>query len=239
VSARSILVGLAFCPLALWGQSSQRNLGGNVDLGYMSSAGNSSVKTFSFNEKLTWRARQRLTVRQSLRSIYGESNKKTNASLFDLDASADYSLVDGLGVTVGGGFDRNRFAGISRRSEQTVGMSWRFRTLSGDSVRVTAGSSWTQQENVRGESRSFIAMRAGIWYKRQLGQGAHFQQALEGLPNLETRQDWRFNSETSVVAPLSKRLGLKAAYVIRYDNMPERDFQTTDRILTTGLQITY
>jgi hypothetical protein len=34
-------------------------------------------------------------------------------------------------------------------------------------------------------------------------------------------------------------VGLKLAYLIRYDSKPATGFGTSDRILTTGLQFTY
>jgi putative salt-induced outer membrane protein YdiY len=42
-----------------------------------------------------------------------------------------------------------------------------------------------------------------------------------------------------LIAPISQRIGLKISYVIRYDNVPQAGFSTTDRLFTTGLQLTF
>jgi putative salt-induced outer membrane protein len=123
--------------------------------------------------------------------------------------------------------------------EQTFGFAWRTATPMGDSIRIDAGSVWTQQRNIEGTRRHFIAVRAALAYKRPLPSGAHLQHAMEAVPNMETNEDWRFNSETAVVAPLSKALGLKLSYLVRYDHLPEPTFRTTDRVMTAGLQVTY
>jgi putative salt-induced outer membrane protein YdiY len=47
------------------------------------------------------------------------------------------------------------------------------------------------------------------------------------------------NTETGLVAPISSHIGLKLSYVIRFDNQPEPGFKKTDRLLTSGVQVTY
>ena len=42
-----------------------------------------------------------------------------------------------------------------------------------------------------------------------------------------------------MVAPLSRHLGLKIGYVVRFDNLPEPDVKKTDRFFTSGLQVTF
>ena len=46
-------------------------------------------------------------------------------------------------------------------------------------------------------------------------------------------------TESAIVAPLSAHIGIKAAYVVRYDSKPPTSFGTTDRVLTTGIQVSY
>jgi putative salt-induced outer membrane protein YdiY len=58
------------------------------------------------------------------------------------------------------------------------------------------------------------------------------------LPDLETSKDLRVNSETAIVAPLSARFAVKLGYLIRFDNLPEPGFRKTDRLFTSGLQVT-
>lgn len=73
-------------------------------------------------------------------------------------------------------------------------------------------------------------------------------QHVEFIPNFDDHNDFRINTETALVAPLSTAIGVKLGYVIRYDNVPgllpdpnptlER-LRKTDRFLTAGLTISY
>ena len=64
-------------------------------------------------------------------------------------------------------------------------------------------------------------------------------QSVEAIPNLDTSDDWRLNSESALVAAFSKRLALKLTYLVRYDHLPEPTFKDTDRLFTAGIQVTY
>lgn len=111
----------------------------------------------------------------------------------------------------GVGFDRNTFAGIKRRLEQQAGLQ----------ARVFAG----------GARGGGVAAR--------LHAGSMLPAERRVIPNLKTTEDWRFNSESSVVASISSNIGLKISYVVRFDNLPQPGFSETDKIFTTGIQITF
>ncbi|HKS05171.1 MAG TPA: DUF481 domain-containing protein [Gemmatimonadaceae bacterium] len=212
-----------------------------VDLGFVQSSGNTEVSTFSLGQKASWKPNDRWSFAQFLRSVYGQTGDSVTANSFNAGVSADYSFVGfvpGIGLTAGATYERNKFSGIDRRTEQSLGLVWRGATARADSLRIDAGAVATQQVGVDDTEDDFISARAGVWYKRPIGAGAYFQQTVEALPNLETSEDWRINSETSLVAPISAKIGLKLSYVVRYDNLPQPTFEKSDRILTAGVQIT-
>jgi putative salt-induced outer membrane protein len=70
-------------------------------------------------------------------------------------------------------------------------------------------------------------------------------QGVEYLPNLDEGSDYRINSETTIVAPLSSRVAMKASYQVRFDNLPALNaagtapLRKSDRILSTGIQVTF
>lgn len=226
-------------PCASAAQAAPKRVGATLDMGYVAASGNTSTKTFSLGDNVTWNAATDFVVRQKLRAVYGENQDRVIANSLDFDVSGDYRVVDGVGVVVGAGFDRNRFAGVKRRYEQSVGLSWRFATQARDSVRFTGGVLWTQQRNLEDVQREFVAFRGTFAYRRPIGGNAMFSQSMEAIPNIEVREDWRFNSETGISAALTKALALKLVYTVRYDNMPEPKFKDTDRIISTGLQVTF
>jgi putative salt-induced outer membrane protein len=209
-----------------------------TDFGYVATSGNTNVSTVNIAERVVhsrgyWRFEQILGV------IYGEADGAENANLLRAGLGAEYAMRPWVGVATGAAFDRNRFAGIARRTEEYLGLVFRVRHTAQDTLRLETGASLTQQLGVDGVQNNFPAGRAAAWYKRTFGASAFFLQTLEFIPNIDVTDDYRLNSESALVAPLSKRLSLKLGYLVRYDNLPEVGFETTDRIFTSGLQLSF
>lgn len=72
---------------------------------------------------------------------------------------------------------------------------------------------------------------------------AYFQQTGEYLPNLSDSEAYLMNTESALVAPLSRRLGLKLSYVVRYNNAPPvREnvrLKTTDTFFSSGITVSF
>jgi len=209
------------------------------DFGYVSTSGNTEVTTLSVGEKLT-QARGRLALEQNFSLVYGEQTGTVITSNLRTGLRADYK-IDALFALFGGvAYDRNAFAGIRRRFEEQIGLQFRAIAAPRDTVNFEGGGSVTQQTSTDGtESINFPSARMAIAWRHLFSAASYFQQNVEVLPNLKDTEDWRLNTESSLIAPISARIGVKVSYVIRYDNLPEAGFTTTDRLFTTGVQLTF
>lgn len=234
------LLALGFMPgqLAAQAADGQVHLTGN--LSFVNTAGNSDLTTLSGDEVL-----QKMTTdslwkfQQMAAAVYGRSQDSTTASAFSAGGRVDRTLSSRMFAFVGANWQRNRFAGISRRFEELVGLGYQLLALERDQLSVEGGAAFNQQRSTLGVADNFIAARAAGTYKHLLTDKAFFQQYGEFLPNLDTGKDFRLNSETSLVAPISRAIALKLAYTIHFDNLPEPGFKKTDRILSSGIQVTY
>jgi putative salt-induced outer membrane protein len=209
-----------------------------TDLGYVSTTGNTSVMTVNVGQRFNlatgfWRFEEFLQV------VYGESDGRVNSNFIRAAVGGEYALRSSLGVASGLLFDQNRFSGVLRRSEQYLGLVWRVVEGGRDTLRLDAGGSYTQQRNVDGSTRTFPAARTALWYKRGLAPKAYVTQTVEMVPNIETPEDYRVNAVASLVSPIARSLALRVEYQVRYDNLPEPTFQSTDRIFTTGIQVSF
>jgi putative salt-induced outer membrane protein len=209
-----------------------------ADFGYVQVSGNTQVTTTSIGQKLT-QSRGKLSLEQLINFVYGEQNGVENTNFLKAGIRGDYRLVGLFSAFASVAFDRNTFAGIERRFEQNLGLAWRAIGSERDTLRIEAGFSVTQQTSTDGTVSDFPAGRAALSYRHYFTPRSYLVQTAEGIPNFKTPEDWRVNAETSVIAPVSARIGLKVSYVIRYDNLPEPTFQKTDKIFTTGLQISF
>lgn len=209
-----------------------------ADLGYVQASGNSQVTTTSFGQKLT-QQRARLGLEQTFNFIYGDQDGVVNTNFLRAGLRADFKLGGRLSTFATVAYDRNIFAGIRRRFEENLGLSYQAIDAPKDTLRIEAGFSMTQQTAVDGTENDFPAGRAAAAYKHAFSATTYFSQAAEFIPNFQYPEDYRVNTESAVVAPVSARVNLKVAYLIRYDNLPEPTFKNTDRVFTTGIQITF
>ncbi len=88
-------------------------------------------------------------------------------------------------------------------------------------------------------TENYPAARVAVSYKHSFSKSAYFQQLAEYLPDLKTSGAYRVNTQSSLVAPISAHIGIKVGYAVQYNSNPPATFGTTDRLLTTGVQVTF
>ena len=207
-------------------------------LGLVTTAGNTSVTTFNFGNSFAYIAHP-WVLSEAASMIYGSTHDTVNNDQYHLLLRVDHGLHDGLSAYLYGAFDRDRFAGVVSRFQEAAGIAWKAVEQPADLLTLEAGASENQQRDVgSGTTASFAAARAAVTYKHMLNKTAYAQEAAEILPDLQHSKNLRINSATDLVAPLSTVFSIKVGYVIRFDNLPPPGFKKTDRILTTGIQIT-
>ncbi len=219
------------------GAQESRDLEVTADFGFVNATGNSDVTTVNVGEEVEvglgpW------GVNQAFALVYGRTDGEVSASSWRARVRGDRTLGGGIGVYLLAAFDRNTFAGVSRRFEENLGLVFRVLDSDSDRLEFEAGAGLTQQKSTTGTSDSLASARLGSTYRRGLGESSHLQLSSELLPNLEDSGDLRVNSTAEVVAPLSQVLSTKLSYSIRFDRQPEPGFGRTDRIFTAGLQVT-
>ena len=215
----------------------------STDLGFVSVSGNTSTITLAFTEKLIRRI-PRWEFRQEFGSVYGETDGAQTSNMLRALLRADYGL-NGIAIYGRGTFDKNKFAGVDSRFGEGLGLVWRAKATEITQLNFEGGFELTQQDNLDGTSESFSSLRAASTWKHLFTEDAYFFVGLEYLPNLDQTADYRINSETSVVVPLSTHVAMKASYIVRFDNLPSLNAAGTapllksDRILSTGIQVSF
>ena len=223
-------------PLAAQESTDTLRLGGTI--GLVQTSGNSDLLTLNVGQELAWLSGA-VALRQAFTTVYGRSDGETNASSWRANVRGDYRFSPAIAAFARTGFDRDRFAGISRRFEEGVGLALVPLDRPRDRLEFEVGTDLVLQRTTAGVSDGFVSGRSAARYRRNFGaNGAYLQQSVEFLPNLEVLEDFRLNSESVLVAPLSRQFALKVSYLIRLDNLPEPGFASTDRMLTSALQIT-
>ena len=208
------------------------------DLGFVSATGNTNITTLSVGDKIV-HTNGRWMFTQIGTYVNGETDNKQTANQLLLSARADFAFVPRLSVFLGGSYERNTFAGFNSRTDEIAGIAWHAVVAPKDSARIDVGGVATQEADVDSVHQSYPSARAAVSYKHQFSKLAYFHQFLEYIPNLRTSGSYRFNTESALVAPISAHISMKLSYAIRFDSRPQPNFGTTDRLLTTGIQVSY
>jgi putative salt-induced outer membrane protein len=208
------------------------------DLGYVSATGNTRLSTLNVGDKIVhtdglW------TFTQTAAYVNGQTKGVESANQFTVTARTDYAFMPRLSLFAGASYDRNPFAGYNRRINELLGVRWKAVVAPQDSLDLDAGGALTQQTDVSDSTENFVAARVAASYKHSFSKAAYFQQNVEYLPDLQTSGAYRLNTLSSVVAPVSAHIGIKVSYQIQYNSKPPATFGTTDRLLTTGVQVTF
>lgn len=208
------------------------------DIGLVNTSGNTDLTTLNAGERIKING-GRVAFSQHFSVVYGRSEGEVTTSNWRSGLRADVKLSPRLGVFSLVAWDRNTFAGIGRRFEEAAGLA--LKVVATDLVRLEfeGGISLIQQRATFGMENDFAAGRVAGLFRYGFSKKAYVQQSVEMFPNLKDGDDFRINSESSLVAPLSANIALKFSYVVRFDNLPEPGFEKTDRLLTSGVQVTF
>jgi putative salt-induced outer membrane protein len=232
----------ALGPRALGAQDTSRPkpVAVTVDLGLVNAAGNTRVTTLNGAEHITFKpARTHWQFEEQVNAVYGRNQDSVTADQLKVMGRADYTVLAMVHVFVGATYERNRFAGVARRFEEIVGLALRPLDRPRDVLDLEMGSAVTQQRSTAAATDHFVALRVAANYKHKFTDAVYAQQSVETLPNVDDFNDTRVNSEAALVAPLSGKMALRLSYVVRFDNVPEPGFQKTDRVFSSGLQVSF
>lgn len=209
------------------------------DLGFVSTSGNTSVQTLNVGDKVSAKFGI-VTISQQFSVVHGRSKGQTVTSLYRGSVRTDVAIEKTFGLYTSVNFERNLFAGLVSRLAGVVGISAELFATPQDRLVIESGVSLNRQRNVDTAKRPDVdnlGGRAASAYTHKFGPKASFAQSIELLPNFRDPEDLRINTESAILAPITKDVGVKLSYVIRYDGLPNSGYQATDRLFTSGIQI--
>jgi putative salt-induced outer membrane protein YdiY len=214
-----------------------------ANLGFVQASGNTSLTTINAGEKLTFRPDLRWTFTTTGALVYGKTSGVESANQVQLGLRADYQISSRISAFGLVNFDRNPFAGITRRFEELVGLGAKLVAKPKHLLTVDAGVG-NNQQLTGGLTSSFFVARVAPTYRYNITSKAYLEEAVELLENLKATGDLRSSSLTSLVAPLSSKVSLRFSYLMRYDaepalqTAPNTFYQKLDSVFTTGIQLT-
>jgi putative salt-induced outer membrane protein len=229
-------LGLAAVATLLATAASAQQL--TLDIGFVNSSGNADFTSLNLGEKLSGKT-GRVILTQNAKALYGRTDGVTTTESYDAGGRAQYALTSRIGAYALIAFQRDPFAGVASRWSGGPGVAVGLVQTARDTLAVESGVTEQRERNMADVSTSFAAARSAASLKHLFAGKSFFTETVEWIANLKTSDDQRINSETALTAPLSRQIGLRVSYLIRFDNQPEPGFKKTDRILTTGVQVAF
>jgi putative salt-induced outer membrane protein YdiY len=227
-----LVLGLLASPTLLFAQPYV------ADIGFVSAAGNTRLTTITANGRFTVKVRSWAFLEQT-NYIFGKTDGVASANQLKTALRGDHTFFKRAGFFASSTYERNRFAGLLRRNDQSAGLTWRVLNFSHDTLNLDSGGVYSETVHTDSTRQYSPAARGALLYKHSFGGTSALIQTAEYIPTLKNSGQYRINSETALVAKMLNHFGLRLAYGVRYDNKPADGFRKADRILTTGLQVTY
>lgn len=216
-----------------------------ADFSLAASQGNQEVTTVSLGQRYSY-VFPNWKLSQTASAVRGTANGVRNAELYQGGLRGDYNLSKKATAYLSTGALRNTPAGLKSQFAEGVGLAYQFEDTDTDKLQLSAGLGALQRSfvGVGGNQNDFVGNVEGL-YRHLFSKVSYFEQTAGFTPNFTTTDGWLFTTKSSLVAPLSSRIGIKVAYLINYNNLPPinpattRQFKKFDGLLTTGVQFTY
>ncbi len=219
----------------------------NGSLGFSQTSGNANALTTNVTNRIKYSV-VGWSVVQDLAFFYGEANEKVNTNFWNGGVRGERTVADRVALFLASRYDRNVLQGISSRFQQGFGVTVAAVDNKDTKFNFALGGSFFQQTLTPGStakaSRAFPAARAAMDVRHQLTDLAYVQQSAEYLPAIsESTSAYFLNTESAIVAPISKSIALKVGYVIRYNSDPpirnEMQLRATDTFFSSGLTFSF
>lgn len=174
-----------------------------------------------------------ITLRHKLRGLI--DRQKTNGVVTRNRALADYELNykfnDRLYAYGLGGWERNSFAGFSRRFTESVGVGYSVLKTDTMALDLTAGPAFQQTRYLDGRRDNDVTARAG----------ADFAWTIRDDLKLSEKAAWfvgnQWTSTTALTFALSEALSSRASFDVIHENNPPLGRRATDT--ATRLSLVY
>jgi putative salt-induced outer membrane protein YdiY len=214
-----------------------------AEFGYVATAGNSETATLGFKNTLgrKWdrtsfelktggvRAQTTTTTRTAVGTgpssftVFETKDTALSAESYFLSGRVDRKVSEKVFWFAGGGWNRNRFAGIQNRYETAGGVGNLWVDRDRVKFRTDYALSYTKEDDVvraPGVRDTFAGFRFSSKFERKLGANTTFGNELVLDENLNDTSDLRGNLTNSVAASMSRRLALKLTLQALYDHQP-------------------
>lgn len=202
---------------------------------YLATTGNSETASAGL-EAGFHRAWRTWTLEGSANGVSASKRHRRTAESYHAQARLRRRLRRLFHLTLGGRWERNRFAGLDSRQIADVSLLWQIRETPDWKLSALAGLS-IGREDPRGDrpvQDSFGGLLQ-VHSDARISASASWDSQVTLFPNFNDANDYRLHGRLGLQAALNRHLGLRLGYDLKFDNEPVAGFGTTDTATTASL----
>lgn len=230
-----------FSYVATAGNAETTTLGFKNTLGRKWDRSAFELKTGGVRAETTTRTRTAVGPDRTNFTVFEVRDTALNAESYFLNGRYDRKLSERLFWFAGGGWNRDRFAGIQNRYEAAGGVGNTWADSDRLKFRTDYALSYTKEDDVvatPGRKDAFAGFRFSWKYERKFGNSTSYGNDLVVDENLDDTSDLRGNMINSVAVSMSRRLALKVSLQWLYDHQPAfQEIDLFDALPPAGVKI--
>lgn len=243
---------LAFAASPASAQQGEKKLGWSdtAELSYVVTGGNSETQTLGFKDKLLRRwsnalftlnagaIRAQSTIKdiraidpdpnatgnvQNRVRIQEDDHNELTAENYFLNGRYDRNITEAFFWNAGGGWERNRFAGVENRYSGFGGVGNKWLDTERASWATSYSVTYTDQKDVVEDpnvNSTFLGFRVTSLYALQIGTTSKYTNDLTIDENADETKDLRADWTNSVAVSINSNLALKVSLQVLYDAQP-------------------
>lgn len=153
-------------------------------------------------------------------SLIEDKTRKLTAENYLIQAQYDHRPTGRLLTNLGFSWDRNKLAGVEGRALGTAGAGVILADSDSTKMKMSAGLSFTIRKYSGQSVSSFLGFQYAFSWKQKLLDNSSLETGFVFDDNIKHLGDWHYDWETSLMAPLTKSLALKASVRVMKNNRP-------------------
>jgi putative salt-induced outer membrane protein len=207
---------------------------GSAELSFLSTSGNTRTSSLGAGLEVDYKPAPWAVIFKAA-YLRASTNDETTAEQLSASLKGVRDLTPHVDVFVGGGYLRNRFAGIRSLVNGEGGAGYKLLVGPVHTLRAEVGVGYTHEDQLVGENRSYASARAGLGYKWEFSKFAAFTNDFSYLFDLSDSSNWIVAEKAAITAALTSIFSLKASYTLLYNNEPVPTFKKTDTATAVAL----
>ncbi|SMC08839.1 DUF481 domain-containing protein [Nitratiruptor tergarcus] len=213
----------------------QTKLRQKVEFGYFGTTGNSNTNSITAAYRFSYKFNKKSRCKFFADILYSNRNGQTNNERYRSEFTLYHYYRKHLYSFLELGFLRNTFEGYNQQYSFNPGFGFLMLKTKKQKLDILAGYELRRNNYTNQPSDFFHYIKGEIQHHYRLTKKNSIKTKLSFIENLQEREDFESNLETSLRLHIIKRLSFKISFELKYDNLPPAGKKNTDTVTKAAI----